>query len=602
MTIQVSADLKVPIELVTESLAVLAIKRAGKSYFARKLAEQLHRAGQQLVIVDPKGDTWGIRSSADGKTPGLPIVILGGEHGDVPLEAGAGELVARMVVQERVSVLLDLASFRKHEVATFMTGFLETLYRLKAKEEYRTAMMLIVDEADAIAPQRPMRGEERMLGAAEDIVRRGGQRGIGITLVTQRAAVLNKNVLSQCGILVFLRMLGLHDIEGVDDWIQKHGQPEQKAKLLAEIASLPRGTAWWWSPGWPDERGIFKRIEVGRIETFDSGATPKPGERRVTPKTVADVDLEAFRREMAATIEKAKADDPRELRRRIAALEGELRTKATHNVPTQVSSQPKRVEVEVVKPATVQEIRRAVAALEAISQRGEAFLERAQAIVEVFRGGHARLGTVALQLAGALQAPRPAPAATRSGQVRAQQHGTAWRKIVARPTAVMVSRHSASDDTGLGAGERKMLEALALRHPESLSKAQLGLLAGYAASGGTFRTYLPRLHRAGLVAVSNDRIALTSAGRSAVGEFRHAPQTPEQVRSMWLGALDQGPRRMLEVLVGAYPKSLTKAELGDASGYEATGGTFRTYLPKLRRLGLIDVDHDQVRAKETLFS
>ena len=256
--------------------------------------------------------------------PGLPIVILGGEHGDVPLEVGAGELVAHLVVRERVSMLLDLAGFRKHEVVTFMTAFLETLYRLKAKEEYRTAMMLVVDEADAIAPQRPMRGEERMLGAAEDIVRRGGQRGVGITLVTQRAAVLNKNVLSQRGVLIFLRMLGLQDIEGTDEWIKKHGQPEQKAALMAALPSLPTGTAWVWAPGWPDERGIFKRIAVDRIETFDSGATPKPGERRITPKTVADVDLEAFRREMTATIERAKQEDPRALRTRIAELEREL--------------------------------------------------------------------------------------------------------------------------------------------------------------------------------------------------------------------------------------------------------------------------------------
>jgi hypothetical protein len=41
-------------------------------------------------------------------------------------------------------------------------------------------------------------------------------------------------------------------------------------------------------------------------------------------------------------------------------------------------------------------------------------------------------------------------------------------------------------------------------------------------------------------------------------------------------------------------------ELGEASGYEAAGGTFRTYLPKLRRLVL--VDHDQVRASETLLA
>jgi DNA helicase HerA-like ATPase len=78
-----------------------------------------------------------------------------------------------------------------------MTAFLEALYRLKAREQFRTPVMLITDEADAIAPQRPMEGEERMLGAMEDIVRRGGQRGIGCMLITQRTAVLNKNVLTQ---------------------------------------------------------------------------------------------------------------------------------------------------------------------------------------------------------------------------------------------------------------------------------------------------------------------------------------------------------------------------------------------------------------------
>jgi secondary thiamine-phosphate synthase enzyme len=31
---------------------------------------------QSVVLVDPKGDQWGVRSAADGKGPGLPIVIL----------------------------------------------------------------------------------------------------------------------------------------------------------------------------------------------------------------------------------------------------------------------------------------------------------------------------------------------------------------------------------------------------------------------------------------------------------------------------------------------------------------------------------------------
>lgn len=194
-----------PLDVVTQSLAALAKRRAGKSYLARRFAEQLLDAGQQVVIIDPKGDQWGIRSSADGRAPGYPMILLGGEHGDLPLEPGAGEVVANLVVKERASVLIDVSNFRKYQVAEFMggkvrgtQGFLEALYRLKAQEQYRDPMMLIVDEADAIAPQKPQKGEgeERMLGAMQDIVRRGGQRGIGCFLLTQRSAVLNKDCLS----------------------------------------------------------------------------------------------------------------------------------------------------------------------------------------------------------------------------------------------------------------------------------------------------------------------------------------------------------------------------------------------------------------------
>lgn len=199
--LRLAKNLTLPLDAVTQTIAIVAKRRAGKSYTMRRLVEQLVHAGQQVVLVDPKGDQWGIRSSADGKGPGLAIVILGGERGDVPLEPSGGEVVAKLVVEERVSVLLDISLFRKHEVATFMTAFLENLYRLKAKEIYRTPMMLVIDEADAIAPQKPQKGEERMLGAAEDIVRRGGQRGIGCVLVTQRSAVLNKNVLTQAQML-----------------------------------------------------------------------------------------------------------------------------------------------------------------------------------------------------------------------------------------------------------------------------------------------------------------------------------------------------------------------------------------------------------------
>jgi uncharacterized protein DUF87 len=168
--LHIAPNFSLPLDAVTQTIAILAKRRAGKSFTARRIAEQLMRLNQQVVIVDPKGDWWGIRSGADGKSAGLPITILGGEHGDIPLESGAGEIAAKLAVEENVRMLLDLSLFRKHEIATFMTAFLETLYRLKAQERYRTPVMLIIDEADAIAPQKPYKGEERMLGAAESAV------------------------------------------------------------------------------------------------------------------------------------------------------------------------------------------------------------------------------------------------------------------------------------------------------------------------------------------------------------------------------------------------------------------------------------------------
>src|SRR4029077_8937134 len=99
-------------DAVTQTIAILAKRRAGKSYTMRRLVEQVFHAGQQIVIVDPKGDQWGVRSAADGKGPGLPIVILGGERGDVPLEPSGGEGGAKPVVGGRVSMLLAGAVFR----------------------------------------------------------------------------------------------------------------------------------------------------------------------------------------------------------------------------------------------------------------------------------------------------------------------------------------------------------------------------------------------------------------------------------------------------------------------------------------------------------
>jgi uncharacterized protein len=582
--LRIAPDLTLPLDAVTETVGILARKRAGKSYVARKLTEQLLTAGQQVVIVDPKGDHWGLRSSSDGKHAGFPILIIGGEHGDVPLESSVGEVLARFVVEERVSLLLDLAQFRKHEVATFMTVFLETLYRLKAREQFRTPMMLVIDEADAIGPQRPLKGEERMLGAAEDIVRRGGQRGIGCTLITQRAAVLNKNLLTQVQILIVLRTVGPQDLGALDEWIQLHGTREQRGILMDSLPSLPVGTAWVWSPGWPSGDGIFQRVQVAPIETFDSGATPKVGQKITPPKTLADVDLGSLKQLLAATIEKAKADDPRELRRRIAELERQLRQQhelAWLEVP--VISQEQIDSLSTIANDTAR-------AAAQIATAADQLLAASGRILE------------GLTLGNTVK-PRPAAAV-------APVQTTAQDNVVERTTKRSARSQVQSEpaiqvnETGeVNKSQRRLLNSMATFEHLGIDKPKrvaVAALAGYTMSG-TVQGMFAQLNRDGFILFpSAGAVELTGKGR------RNAtPQLGikylEDLHDAWYALLNDVSRGILKVVIERYPSSVSRKEIAEQLGY-AMSGTFQAAVSSLKKYQIVEFpDKGHVLASAVLF-
>jgi len=83
------------------------------------------------------------------------------------------------------------------------------------------------------------------------------------------------------------------------------------------LPSLPVGSAFFCSAS----LGIGERVEVRARETFNSGATPKPGERQRLPKVLAPIDIEQLGREIADSARHAQENSPEFLRQRIADLE-----------------------------------------------------------------------------------------------------------------------------------------------------------------------------------------------------------------------------------------------------------------------------------------
>jgi hypothetical protein len=561
--LRLSTELALPLEAVTQTFAILAKRGAGKTHTATVLVEELVRAELPVVVVDPVGVWWGLRSSFDGKSEGLPVYVFGGEHGDIPLEETAGAVVADFVVRTQKPVVLDLSLLSKAAARRFMTEFAEELYRRKATE--RTPLHVVLDEADAFAPQRTDHGGERLLGAINDLVRRGRARGLGVTLISQRPALVNKDVLTQIEVLVALRMTGPQDRDAIERWIEHHADRDEGEKVLASLASLEIGEAWVWSPGW---LSLFKRVRIAARTTFDSSATPKVGERVRAPKAAADVDLEALHAAMRATVERAKADDPKALRAEIARLRKELEAKGAA-APAKVE----RVEVPALAKRDIEQ-------LILLDEHLERFREAIGDSIP-------RLAGALIAAVGMFQEPRRAPA------VKALPAAAA--KVARALQAPKPSRIEASET--LGAGERRVLTAIA-QHIDGVTRVQLTALTGYKRS--TRDLYLQKLGRAGLVAeLSSKRIAVTTEGQRELGDDFAPLPTGDALRAHWLAELPEGERAVLAFLAEQWPAGVTREEVSQATGYKRS--TRDLYVQKLARRELVTTANG-LRASDLLFT
>jgi len=577
--LRIAPDLVLPDEAVTETFVVLAKRGKGKTYLASVMAEELITAGLPVVVIDPVGVWWGLRSSADGAGEGLPVVMFGGDHADVPLEAAAGQLVADVVIDERIPAVIDLSLLSKTKAKSFVADFLERLYHRN-----RDPLHVIVDEADMFAPLRAKGDIARCLGAMEDVVRRGRGRALGATLVTQRPAVLHNDVRTQAEVLIAMGMTGVRDVAAIDEWVRLHADEDQAVELKRSLPSLPQGTAWVWSPSW---LSILQRVKIRQRTTFDSSATPKPGQKRRTPKRMAAVDLDALGEKITATVERAKADDPKELRRRITELERNLAAERARTPEPVVE----RVEVPVID-----------------RDWREAFSETVDHLLEQLHSVDRKMQEYPNELPTEGKQGQPT---TRSSAPRATQaSSTTGRAPVAGPSTTKMQDPAASRETRpapaagtfdppavLPRAQKALLRTLC-QHG-TLTAVQLSVLSGYSIKSSAFKNALGVLRTAEYAVGGRDAISATDTGAEILGDVPPLPAGQDLVRH-WMTNLSKAEKALLAALLDVWPDPLTAEELSARSGYSVTSSAFKNALGRLRTIQLAHGDRYAIRASDEL--
>jgi hypothetical protein len=519
-----------------------------------------------------------LKSSADGKRSGFPLVIFGGEHADVPINEHAGAHVAELVATGNRSCLIDLGGWMVGARTRFFIDYASTLFKLTKGKRYQ-----VIDECHNFAPKGKIFDPDagKALHWANRLASEGQGKGLILLAASQRPQKVHNDFLTSCETLIACRVIHKADRDAIKDWIDGCADAAAGKQVLAELAQMQRSDAWVWSP--EIDFGP-KRIVFPMFKTYDSF---KPQESGDSAKVTgwADIDLEDVKAKLQSVVEEAKANDPAELKKRIRELEKQVAAKPAAGKPW-ITHEEFAQSCDEARTAGFND-----GANHGYKIGWEEHRDvLARALASLPADPPVLGGTIAAPpkspVRSGLTPSRPAVAAPRAEPNRNRADGSRARQI------------SGGAASTLSKAERLCLTALA-QYPQGRTKAQVAILSGYAINGGGFNNALSSLRSKGLLDGSTDRLRATESGVDALGDFDPLPQGDDLLRH-WLGQLSKAERGALETLTRVYPKSLTKDELAKAAGYEANGGGFNNALSRLRTLELIS-GRGELRASEDLF-
>lgn len=302
--LHISNDLDLNLEsLIGQCIAVLGIRGSGKSNTAGVIFEELLRQQYPMSIVDIEGEYFGLKEKYE-------VLVVGtGEGVEIEIDADCAAEIAEVSMEQNVPVVLDLSGFLSDERTDLLKEYLGALWNLAGK--LRRPYIIGIEEAHEFIPQG-VKNELKELIAR--IALRGRKRGLGAIVVSQRSAKVDKDVLSQAGML-FLH----HVVHEVDMRVYGELLPWRKSEVKEIIGSLETGNCIFVNGD------TVQPIYVRERATFHAGFTP-------TLEAVAAPELKQVSASIIEAIERAREGKGRrtqaqELEDRLARLEEKLAEK-----------------------------------------------------------------------------------------------------------------------------------------------------------------------------------------------------------------------------------------------------------------------------------
>jgi len=547
MPLQISRELELPDSFAGKSAFVAGTKGSGKTYTAGVIVEEMLSRDNHLIVLDPTGVWWGLRTSQNGHSAGFPIIVIGGPNGDIPLPPTSGKAIAEFVIKSGRSIVLDMSEFGSDaEQDRFVESLLTTLYREKATQ--RSSLHIVMDEADLFIPQMPQRGQERLIHAAKQIVLKGRSRGLGMTMITQRPQAIAKSVIEEADVVFVHRMQGLRAVKAMSAWTDLYASKDQASEFYESVPQLGDGECWVWSPRF---LGEFKRVKIRKKTTFDSSRTPEPGVAIAKPTQNSHVDIDALSNALKEEIKHVEENDPKVLKKKICGLEEELRVA---NRANELLRNTTRTEKEFV--ITPEQIRAFDGLLKGVESYTKTIVEAFNKFSDDFAAKFARIA-----------------------QEKIKQEGT----VANGPELI---RHSAIEKAAVDSdisNSAKIILAALVNFPSGAKRSRIAVFSGRSNKSSAFQMAFKELSELGYIEKHGEAYKITDVGRGLVKEPGRKTTLTE-----WCAKLTNQQGKIIDVLSKFYPDPLSRSALAIEIEASEKSSSFQQCFPALVDLELIE--------------
>lgn len=588
-----AAALAIPEEVLLQHVVIFGKTGAGKSSVLRHMVEHLISRGKRVCIIDPKGDWWGLPSSADGMGAGFPVVLFGdfkSERSDVPMDARAGKEVAQIISGSNQACVLGFRGWMPGDLTKFWLDFAPTLFNSNKGELY-----LVIDEVHNFAPKGKIMSPEsgKMLHWTNRLASEGRGLGLKLLLASQRPQKVHNDTSSCCETMIAMRVTHPRDRAAIREWIDECGDAAQGKPLLADVTEMKRGQGWVWFP----DGKFMEKVQFPMFRSFDSFS------ERAThaPKTWAVVDVEAVRAKLARVVQEKEANDPAKLRSTIEILKARFNTIAesvgmrkseawiapelnalVSQLHLRIRPEEEPIEVPMLSSyefAQLCDIRRNLEKVVELSP----LLEKLTTIKLKTLAGKTRLEIP----------PRP----------NRGIHPWIGRKPPAEPPdrtePYCLEEPKARRE--LTTMQHKLLTVLA-ENPAGLTKTQILIHADYRSSGPISMCFA-QMSRDGWMQPGGQGFQITPLGRSIVGPITPLPKGYDLRQFLMAGTkLSTMEKALLNQAFEAYPNSITKGAILERAHYKSSGPVSMAFAKLTRINYLIAAGSSKVRAADVFFA